>query len=199
MFDRGLTIPPSRPATRQAAARRTGQAGPPRQRLVLDRAEHGGILPSGRKPTTQTNHPITLLRCPSYWWRYMPVPLTLLDTLDVVHDIREARKRGREHSDRFPIVEAANERPTGSSTFVVKRARRDPFAARPRLAGKAEVPNWAKMGGTLLTPTSAEHPVGFPWLLPATKGTPPRRGDLSSLPTGQPLSGRCEPGGEGLF
>src|SRR5687768_1616489 len=70
MFDRELTIPPSRPATRQAAARRTGQAGPPRQRLVLDRAEHGGILPSGRKLTTQTHHPVTLLRCPSYWWRY---------------------------------------------------------------------------------------------------------------------------------
>ena len=25
---------------------------PPRQRLLLDWAEHGGILPSGRKPTT---------------------------------------------------------------------------------------------------------------------------------------------------
>src|SRR3954464_7418942 len=44
---------------------------PPRQRLVLDRAEHGGIIPSGRKPTTQTNHPVTLLRCPSYWGRYI--------------------------------------------------------------------------------------------------------------------------------
>ena len=37
---------------------------------MLDRAEHGGILPSGRKLTTQTHHPVTLLRCPSYWWRY---------------------------------------------------------------------------------------------------------------------------------
>jgi DNA-binding transcriptional LysR family regulator len=39
-------------------------------RLVLDRAEHGGIILSGRKPTTQTNHTVTPLRCPSYWWRY---------------------------------------------------------------------------------------------------------------------------------
>jgi len=39
---------------------------------VLDRAEHGGILPSGRKPTTQTNYTVTLFRCPSYWWRYKP-------------------------------------------------------------------------------------------------------------------------------
>src|SRR5918993_3003042 len=45
-----------------------------RQRLVLDRAEHGGILPSDRKPTTQTNHPVTLLRCPSYGWRYNQDP-----------------------------------------------------------------------------------------------------------------------------
>jgi hypothetical protein len=81
----------------------------------------------------------------------------------------------------------------------VKRTRRDPFAARSRLAGKAAAPNRAKMGGALLTPTSAEHPVGFPWLLPATKGMPPRRGDLSSLPMGQPLRGRCEPGSGGLF
>jgi len=29
----------------------------PRQQLVLDRTEHAGILPSGRKPTTLTDHP----------------------------------------------------------------------------------------------------------------------------------------------
>jgi hypothetical protein len=65
-------IPPSQPATRQATVFGPVKQGrrPPRSRLVLDRAEHGGIIPSGRIPTTQTNHPVTLLRCPSYWRRY---------------------------------------------------------------------------------------------------------------------------------
>src|SRR4051795_9878594 len=72
MFDRELTIPPpDLPLGRPPRAGPVKQGRrPPRQRLVLDRAEHGGILPSGRKPTTPTNHPVTLLRCPSYWGRY---------------------------------------------------------------------------------------------------------------------------------
>src|SRR3954468_18185048 len=58
--------------------------------------------------------------------------------------------------------EAAIERPTSSSAIVVKRHRRDPPASRPLCRQEPEVLNRLKAGGCLLTPTPAEHPVGFP-------------------------------------
>jgi hypothetical protein len=38
--------------------------------------ERGGILPSGRTPTTQINHSVTVLRCSRYWWRYTMTSLS---------------------------------------------------------------------------------------------------------------------------
>jgi hypothetical protein len=76
---------------------------------------------------------------------------------------------------RRRTVERPSEAATGSSRRIVNRVRRDPAAARSRSDVSESRPGRAKPGGTLLTPTPAEHPccsLGCP----ATKRCPPGEG-----------------------
>ena len=95
-------------------------------------------------------------RCGIY--RAVPVPLILLDT---VHHIQEAHKRGRGHFDGFRWSRPPTSgRPVPTRPYV-KRARRDPFAARSRFPEKVPA---AELGENVWSPLDAHIRRTSCWL-----------------------------------
>src|SRR4051812_10308191 len=84
------------------------------------------------------------------------------------------------------MTEAAIERPTGSARSNVKKARRDPFAARSRPAGRGGNAEPGENGWSLLDVHIHQYPVGAPGLIHQTRECPPAR-NLSTLDAGSPV------------